>query len=287
VYKSQQECEAVCAFFPSDPAYMYTGADQSNSFECRAQQAYVAGNSSFPDPEIGGVKCQNADFFGGQDPFTAQPGLCVVTSHCEMYCILLAGVCTGSNANFQSDSDCINYCESGIAWTDQGDGTNTDDSIQCRLIAVQSATLNPNEWCPATSLLGGGVCGTECENYCTNRAIASCTDPSCGTECPTYKTTGSLIGFGGDNNLECFNANTVQASYSGDLSFCNNAIVCPVFSSSSVASSSAISSSFSPSSSQIPSSSAVEGGSSCAGRLSAGVFMLIAIGFASLSVYIE
>jgi len=203
--------------------------------------------------------------------------LCAINSHCEGYCSVLDGVCTGQNANFLSGTDCINYCESGNAWTDQGDGSNTDDSIQCRLVAVQSAALDPTTWCPATSMLGGGLCGSECANYCSNRGNSFCSDPNCATDCPTYKTTGTLIGFGGDNNLECFNANTVKAGLTGDLSYCNNAIVCPMPSSSSTPlQSSSSSSGATPSSSPIPSSSADGGGStSSASRFVVGFFSLI------------
>jgi len=258
IFASQQECEAACALFPSEPSY--DGTSSSSSWQCRATQAsYAANSTDYAGPDFG-TSCTNAGTFGGWTPFGDQ-GLCGINDHCDGWCALALGACTGSNQLFPDLSGCRDVCiTGGAAWSNSG--TGTENSITCRLIHVQSATLSTSE-CAAASVLGGNVCGAYCDNYCAAFTNVGCAGSTCMSDCAGYSKTGALIGFNSGNNLQCFDVNLVTSYIHGNTNGCNRATVCPPLVSSSSAPFS--SSSIRPSSSSAATSSPTGGGSSSAG----------------------
>jgi len=202
----------------------FDDSQKPSSRQCRAQQALAAAQSVVM-PSFG-TSCTNAGVFGGSDP-GGFGGLCG-TDHCDGFCEVAGGACTGANGLFDDLAACRDYCSTAAGWSNSG--SSSDNSIQCRLPYVRAAALQSTN-CAAVSLLGGNVCGTQCVNYCANRAqAAGCNEMNtgaCEATCAGYTVTGPLVGFGGGDNLQCYNANAVKAAKDGSAVTCTLNQVCP------------------------------------------------------------
>jgi hypothetical protein len=85
---------------------------------------------------------------------------------CERYCDTIAAACTGDNEQYASPMACRAVC----ALLDPGErGNFSGNSIECRLARAQlaQATGEPASYCSSAGPGGGGVCGTDCEGFCT------------------------------------------------------------------------------------------------------------------------
>ncbi|HEX7668558.1 MAG TPA: hypothetical protein VF395_03195 [Polyangiaceae bacterium] len=101
---------------------------------------------------------------------------------CERYCDTVMANCTGDNPVYKSRAVCDEVCKV----LPPGRPGDTDvDSIECRLhFAELVATLGEASVnCPAAGPGGDGICGANCEGFCTI-ALAACPDsPVSGVGC--------------------------------------------------------------------------------------------------------
>ncbi|WP_437870115.1 hypothetical protein [Sorangium sp. So ce363] len=159
VYATLATCQGVCALLPEgDPL-----EPVDNTVACRARQAELAGATG----EVG-VHCPAAGPGGG--------GEC--GSNCESYCALRAAACTLEVA---TEEECVAMC-AGLKDVDKFDviENHDGDTLQCRLVHVSSATVDPDEHCPHASLTPVQPCGDpegtapSCEDFC-QVVMTSCT----------------------------------------------------------------------------------------------------------------
>ena len=90
---------------------------------------------------------------------------------CEPYCELVQTACTGSDgvsyAVYDSVFSCIRECQQ---FPEGAVGDVTGNSRACRVAHAQLALQFPGERafeCPAAGPGGDGVCGVNCEGYCS------------------------------------------------------------------------------------------------------------------------
>jgi hypothetical protein len=116
------------------------------------------------------------------DPKITEPNPCgdlpPTVPRCKDYCRLNVGVCTGDVAEYESQAQCEKLCE----FMDKG--TNGDyggqNTVGCRRNHSYNALLGGVvTHCPHSGPGGHGVCGSNCESYCTQVAGA----------CPTQFAT--------------------------------------------------------------------------------------------------
>jgi hypothetical protein len=161
VYTTEALCLGVCRNLdPGDPL-----EPVGNTVACRAHQASIA--KAEPDEN-----CRSAGPGGD--------GQC--GSDCQAYCGLFAKVCPESN-----DYPTVAACEAACAGlTDQRRfdviADHEDDSIECRLVHVSSATVEPTGHCAHAPVrptepwcTGKPEASPTCEEYC-NIALVACED---------------------------------------------------------------------------------------------------------------
>jgi hypothetical protein len=136
VYKDQAQCNGVCKWLP--PGDANESSAEQNTVACRADAAKNAGLET--DPEKQTADCQAASPGGGNQCPTGNTG------NCEVYCNLLQNVCP----NDVLPVDCLTSCQ-GLR-VDPGnynlDTNYTGDSVQCRLVHLSAATVDPTTHCP-------------------------------------------------------------------------------------------------------------------------------------------
>jgi hypothetical protein len=113
----------------------------------------------------GGSMVSSAGAAGGGampvDPIVAR-----ASQLCLDYCNTVQASCTGTSAQYASQIACLAVCEQLPPGTA---GATTGNSVQCRIGRAQLAatTGEPANYCFSAGPGGGGVCGTDCEGYCT------------------------------------------------------------------------------------------------------------------------
>ncbi len=125
---------------------------------------------------------------------TADSGTAAAPS-CAAYCTEVQANCTGNNQQYGSTDACNGICATFAP------GTAADTSgatLGCHIYhGGAPAKSDPATHCPHAGPLGGGHCGTDCENFCTE-AVAVCgsqasppyTDKAaCMTACGNFKGT--------------------------------------------------------------------------------------------------
>ncbi|HWA73450.1 MAG TPA: hypothetical protein VG937_13990 [Polyangiaceae bacterium] len=139
---------------------------KGDTFQCRA----VYASNALLDPSL----CKNAVIA----PVNPQ-ALCTESAteppKCEDYCRIAMVACTGDNALYESNEQCLAACNALPA------GTNADsngmirvntplNTIGCRKFHVYGALAHPEVHCHHGSATGDGYCGDEdeaiCESYC-------------------------------------------------------------------------------------------------------------------------
>jgi hypothetical protein len=107
--------------------------------------------------------------------------------------------CTGDNAQYSSEAECLDYCNNVGNWQDGAKGDTEGDTIACRIYhgnapAIADAALH----CPHAGPSGGGVCGSYCDVYC-NLSFEHCVGPNkhydtpaeCATACGGFDASGN------------------------------------------------------------------------------------------------
>jgi hypothetical protein len=113
----------------------------------------------------GGSMLGSAGAAGGSsmpvDPIVAR-----ASQPCLDYCNTVQTSCTGKSAQYASQVACLAVCEQLPAGTV---GATSGNSVQCRVGRAQLAatTGEPANYCFSAGPGGGGVCGTDCDAYCT------------------------------------------------------------------------------------------------------------------------
>ncbi|WP_437280836.1 hypothetical protein WME90_09860 [Sorangium sp. So ce375] len=159
VYSTLETCYGVCALLPAGDSL----EPVDNTVACRARQAELAGATG----EVA-VHCPAAGPGGGGECGT----------NCESYCALRAAACTLEVA---TEEECVAKC-AGLKDVKTFDviENHDGDTLQCRLVHVSSATVDPDEHCPHASLTPVTPCadpdGTapSCEDFC-QVVMTSCT----------------------------------------------------------------------------------------------------------------
>jgi hypothetical protein len=153
VYTKEELCLGVCATLdPGDP-----NEPQGNTVACRARQADLA-------TEEPSVNCIAAGPGGN--------GIC--GTDCEAYCQIFPKICK-DEYEYTSDKACLQACSGLIEQPDRFDVTkdHSGDTIECRLVHVSSATVEPTPHCSHAPIRPS-------EPWCTDAADAA---PTCEQYC--------------------------------------------------------------------------------------------------------
>ena len=134
----------------------------------------------------------------------AQPA----TKECQNYCSKALSGCTGDYAIYSTTEACLGVC----AKLPPGDDLEpVGNTVACRSrqAGLAVTTMEPAPYCPAAGPGGAGVCGENCDSYCSLLQQTCPTEfsrnPDCLHACSTLKDTGKF-------NLE--------ADHSGDTIQC-------------------------------------------------------------------
>lgn len=134
-YSDMATCLASCGFMP-----VGTAADtQGNTLGCRT---YHGGTPAMTNPTL---HCPHAGPGGD--------GACGM--NCAGFCQIVMGACTGANAAYASESECMTACAAfptGTRYNTQVQGGN---SLACRLYHATVATTNPGLHCMHVKPTGG------------------------------------------------------------------------------------------------------------------------------------
>jgi len=189
LYDSNAECMTTCAAMPAGAEADTDG----NTAYCRAYHAGVAGR----DAAMATLHCPNAAASGD--------GVC--GSKCEAYCTQIQANCSGDDASFASNAECLSAC---AAMSEGAFGDKADNTIECRTYhASFPAAANSTAHClHASTSSDSDVCGGLCDAYC-DQALANCTGanelyadrPVCMTTC-NGAPTGAFNDKGG-NTIQC------------------------------------------------------------------------------------
>jgi hypothetical protein len=131
-----------------------------------------------------------------------------VSLTCQSYCDLLQATCVGANAQFSTLDACLGLCSTFPPGTlDDTSG----DTLGCRIHVLEtSKAMIEISDCAAAGPGGNGVCGTNCESYCTSmmtvcpttfESMGDCT-AACTPliECGTYAVAATTPN---DPSIQC------------------------------------------------------------------------------------
>lgn len=115
--------------------------------------------------------------------------------NCDSYCARTMQNCTGTNQQYGNMADCTASCS---RWQMGALADTMGNTLGCRLYHAGAAMTGPNVHCiHAGPSGGGGVCGGNCESFCT-LVLGACTGAltqynndmaTCMTACNGYATT--------------------------------------------------------------------------------------------------
>ncbi len=93
---------------------------------------------------------------------------------CESYCKTVTMHCTGTNAQYKDEAECVSYCKTlgklPLGTADDKAG----NTVGCRTYHAGAAGSDAALHCPHAGKSGGNACGTWVDNYC-HLALANCT----------------------------------------------------------------------------------------------------------------
>jgi hypothetical protein len=123
-YAYEEACFAVCgAFAPGN-----ISDTEGNTLGCRA---YHGGEPAKNDPK---THCIHAGPYGA--------GVC--GSPCESFCAVAMHACTGPNAQFASEGDCLSVCKTMNDGVEYSATVTSGDSLACRLYHAGVASTGPD-----------------------------------------------------------------------------------------------------------------------------------------------
>ncbi|MEY2929701.1 MAG: hypothetical protein RL033_450 [Pseudomonadota bacterium] len=100
---------------------------------------------------------------------------------CLSYCDTIMAGCTDANAQYASPTACLLVCEKLPVGTP---GATSGNSVECRnsKAALALSTGEGANYCFTAGPGGGGVCGQDCDGYCSVM-MASCREFSTVSQC--------------------------------------------------------------------------------------------------------
>lgn len=124
---------------------------------------------------------------------------------CAKYCSLVQSTCTGANAQYTSEAECLAFCSIIPLGEEGDDGKNT---VACRQHYADSpARSDAFTFCAGAGPFGGGFCEDRCTVFC-QLAVEVCSPdagrapfPSyaeCRTACSSFKLLDGGADGGGD-----------------------------------------------------------------------------------------
>lgn len=131
---------------------------------------------------------------------------------CSDYCTTIATNCTGTNLMYANTAECMATCSKFTAGTV---GQTSGNTLGCRLYHAGNAAgsmQNANTHCRHGGPGGDGLCGSNCEGFCTivQGSCAGQASPpyadmgACMTACGNYATTPIYVApQTGGNHLTC------------------------------------------------------------------------------------
>ncbi|MFO0569786.1 MAG: hypothetical protein U0263_29320 [Polyangiaceae bacterium] len=201
-------CAAACAGLRSDAIFDLGKLASGDNVECRVAEASLA--ARFPKLHCGGAQLKS--------------GTCVDepkgAPDCDDVCRLIGAVCSGANAVYESEEQCLSVCKT----LDPGENSDqTGNTAACRKYHAYNSIAAPGQHCPHTGPGGDGHCGKDnCESYCLLLSRA------CKTEFQTFgdqnacrSACAKLPGAGLDtwknveptgNNVRCRLVNVARAT---------------------------------------------------------------------------
>jgi len=84
---------------------------------------------------------------------------------CSDYCSLVMDACQNEFEVYKTPEQCLAVCNL-LPPGDQQE-SDTDNTVRCRMHEADLAKREPQDHCPSAGPGGNGVCGTDCDAYCT------------------------------------------------------------------------------------------------------------------------
>jgi len=118
---------------------------------------------------------------------------------CADYCSAIMSACTGDDAQYGSEAECLDYCSNVGGW-EAGTVEDVDgNTVGCREYHTSvAATTDPATHCAHAGPSGGNACGSWCEVYCdvfdstcSDDAEAYASEQACLTACAGFPDTGA------------------------------------------------------------------------------------------------
>jgi hypothetical protein len=189
-------CPTVCMGFTTGTPGDTTG----DSLQCRLYHAGVALSDAT-------THCPHAK--------QAPDAVCVLPDPtCEEYCASITANCKDANAQYADEAACLTQCADMLAdqAIDLGSLADTaGNTLGCRIYHAGASANDAATHCSHAGQLGGGVCGTYCENYCDFMTAACPGDTFSGGSCPTV-CAGFTSGTPGDTNGDSLQCRLYHAS---------------------------------------------------------------------------
>lgn len=128
---------------------------------------------------------------------------------CEKYCQLVMANCTGANAQYASEDECLAFCAHvPLNEVNGGGNTKSAPTVACRQYwADGPAHTQPDVHCLAAGPFGGNTCGSRCTTFC-NVLLSACppdsehgpyeNSPDCANACAGFPYRDAGAGGGGE-----------------------------------------------------------------------------------------
>lgn len=146
------DCEKLCGGLRSDGKYDLGQLASGDNVECRIARASAALLDSKTHCSSAAMKSTEC-----ADPSDGTPS-------CADTCQLVTTACSGADAVYESEAQCLAVCGKLDA------GTNADqveNTVGCRKYHGYNSLAAPAQHCPHTGPGGDGHCGADnCEGYC-------------------------------------------------------------------------------------------------------------------------
>jgi hypothetical protein len=117
----------------------------------------------------------------GSASMTTDPILARASQLCLDYCDTVGTACTGKNQQYATQIACLAVCEQ---LQPGNPGATSGNTVECRLGLADQAlrTGEPSNYCYAAGPGGAGVCGSDCEGFCT-MMTQKCTQMGTFSQC--------------------------------------------------------------------------------------------------------
>ena len=174
------------------------GGDPSEAIDQSADA--ISGSS-----DSGGIPSADAGVATDGETDSETDGETTQPPDCVSYCSAVSSACTEHNAVYESQADCLKFCEVA-QWMPGTNSATEDNTLGCRVKQSELALTKPETACPAAGPTGGGSCGSWCEVYCHLSPIL-CPDntpdsATCEVTCSTFPHDAPWNSLSG-NSVQC------------------------------------------------------------------------------------